>query len=438
MLKLSDQLEQLRHASDRELANFARKNFLSYRLPASAAYDPLIGFKVMYRAMKRKADPIATQVLNATREDLVITGSAASAKLRVDYLNSLGVEVHSVVIKDGLASQWRTIPVGSLISILIRGLLRSTSLLFQSALRKNRALFFLDELERHVLFKWIEKHQLKRIHDFSQFEVDSNLAYLEVKSRWPSVEYWKYPSPGPLSLHNAILLSDVLCINSPYHLEECEAWDGLIRCASLKMVPPEQYLSYQDQVGAYRDENPMTIGYYSHGSWLRILRGDADDGLNIAASESQLLALLTDFLDQNQQAELCLFLHPMERNLAYTNQLKQQYQRLIEFGDRVRFSDPDLGSSTQQFNQVDVGIGVYSTILFERLFCGGKTLIYSPSEAFPIEGSALNGIAVHEGNKMKLSGMLESALITPTNDYLKEKGLTGYCFKEIQTILPHD
>ena len=387
---------------------------MSYRLPKAANKDRLIGFKTIFRVLtiRREKASFNLNSEGSTPGDAFITGRVSSIDTRMAYLKSVGLLPSKAIARSNLSSNWNQVNTLTLFVIISIGFLLAIIGVFDKQ-RANLALVFPSLIEIELIFKFVVRNKITHIHDFAQFEVDSNLLYLCLKNKHDLVVL-KYPSPGPLMLHNTLLLTDTLCINTPYQEEEVAVLP-YVRSESIQFVPPEHYLDYSH---LYNDEvaPKYTLGYYSHGSWVREMQGHADDGLEIAKYEVVLLKWLNELLEKNEQYTLKILTHPKERCKSLDEARQRFYDTHIPISSRVFFAQHE--KSTTIFNQVDIGIGVYSTILFERLYCGFKTLILPPNNGFPIENSTLNNICIR--SESRLASLTElSTHLSPAEFFAK-------------------
>lgn len=302
--------------------------------------------------------------------------------------------------------------------------------------RKNRVQYALHTVfvaELSALAFLVEREKVQGIYDFAPYLIDSNWAYLFLKEGLEN--YAKLPSPGPLKTHNRITLCDQLIISSAYHEEELPHL-GQLRYTHLNKWVPEWAFTYIDRYWEKPLESPKkTLGFYSHGSWLRRLEGHSDDKLRIDESEEQLLNDLSAFLDAHPDFHLTVFLHPRERKSADAATLKAHYDRFI-FSDRYDFSDGS-SPSTHCFEQVDIGLAAFSTILYERLFCGFKTLIgnyYTPD--FPIQGSVLEAICFND--RSTLFTALTACAEETNESFFRNRSLMPYHYSTYPYFQRHD
>lgn len=338
----------------------------------------------------------------------IFDSSVASKELRSRYLQRIGFEECHFIARNELIFYRKSIGFWVRVLALFQGLKWSVECIF-SAQRVNKALLYRSLVEFICLVKSIDGETDSKVFDFNQFEVDSNLFYVAAKKLYGSkLVYYKFPSPGPLTLHNSILLTDILCYNTPYHFDEIEFLGDDIQYDELIRVPVEQYFTYES---IYKDipvhDFKIDLAYYSHASWLRKSSGHADDGLNIIKFERKLLKCLKRLLESDKSIRLKIYTHPREREPSVVEKTIEFYSEFFEADHIVSFSE--LGTrSSHEFADVKVGVGVYSTILFERLSCGFPTLIMTPTSTFPLSSSRLSNVVIDETNAHeKIKGALK-------------------------------
>ena len=385
-------LGNLNNDSDEGMARKAILTSLTYRLPQSAKKDRFIGF----RELKRVLFNVNKTLPQWAGDHYIFDTSQKSCTLRTEYLGRMGYLDSHFIARNELICYRKSInrPIRWMAFLL--GVKWSIECLF-SNYRVNKALLYRSLLEFMCFVKIIQSNSRISIFDFNQYELDSNLFYVALKQLFGSeLKYYKFPSPGPLSLHNSILLTDTLCYNTPYHLEEIKHLEKSIRYSELKRVPVELFFTFESHYNKSESfQFKYELGYYSHASWLRKASDHADDGLNIFEFEQKLLKHLNQLLQLNPLLRISIYTHPRERVPELIEKTKEYYKQFLKNDDRVTFCDINARSS-HEFKHVKLGIGVYSTILFERLACGFPTLIMSPIDGFPIPNSALSNIVINE------------------------------------------
>jgi hypothetical protein len=264
----------------------------------------------------------------------------------------------------------------------------------------------------------IKRRQVKYMYLFSQYECDTNAMVLWLRKAGVTVN--KIPSPNLLVIHSKDLVTDELTLSSPYQLDELHS--NLIRASyhKLNYWVPEQFHLYHTSYKSRKTAPTGSVGFYSHGSWIRKKSGLTDTGVGDVAAEEHLIALLSELLQAGQLDLVTIFLHPKEK--------KQRFEEVTGYYNAVfgegRFAIAPLdNSSAQLFDSVDVGIGAISTILFERLFLGCKTIFYPAGIAdFPVENSSFRHICAF--NKSELVELLQTM----------KQGSTGEVFNRLDLL----
>ncbi|GAB5539200.1 MAG: hypothetical protein Salg2KO_13030 [Salibacteraceae bacterium] len=401
------------------IARRALLNNVSYLYPENDRGNPILGVVELKSIWTRRSDAPAIQINQ--NDQLVFDRSLAYSKLRSEYLAAQEVKIDGFISKSELLGYKRMLSPTTKVLLYAIAAMVAFRILFSPKASVNLALLIRALFETHILVKLLPVNFSGSLHDFVQYDTDSNAMYLVLKDAINgSYTHFKYPSPGPLMAHNRLMLTDVLCLNHPYHMEEVKAFGGDVIASRVMRVPPERFYEYFEHYTNEAHESGRSIGYYSHGGWVRNAEGHAEDGLNIAQTEIRLLRLLADFLKQNPNQSLTIFLHPREKASQFQKQTVEHYGRIFPSGLDVIFAEKP---AAECFQTVKIGLGVYSTILFERLVCGFPTLIMSPISDFPIQGSSLEPLLITEDNlDEKISELLDLSRL----EILKKHQLEGY------------
>ena len=82
-------------------------------------------------------------------------------------------------------------------------------------------------------------------------------------------------------------------------------------------------------------------------------------------------------------------------------------------------------SSNEEFDEVNIGIALFSTLMFERIYFGFKTLLLPLNIAgFPIKESSFENICVTE--QKQLMGYLDKNIALSAEDFYKACGTLKY------------
>jgi len=380
---------------------------LTYRLPNSAKKDLFIGFKEWKRIVSRKK---ISKTFEAG-EPFVLVSTSNQIDISKEYISAnTSNQTLNVLVREELS-----LPSFNL-QFHLFALRISLQCLFDSR-RVNLALVIREVVEWAAVESALSENNSNAYFDFTPFEKDSNaLAFLLMGK---GIHVTKIPSPGPLSGHHTFMIADAVVLSSAYQLEELPHIKHFYVRSFLNW-PPEQYMRYASHYRHAPLPPKNTIGFYSHGEWIRRKVGHADFGMGIQENEVFLLNALKSFLEKHSEFQLLIFPHPKERKDA---EFESYYASILE-GTNYLIVPSDMKSS-ESFFKVNIGLMAYSTLLFERLSLGFKTFIGTNfPTSFPLEGSPLNNLCLSSFEK------LESALLLANEETEKEffaqKGLENY------------
>ncbi len=411
--------------SDHGLIAHCLKTSMSFRLPEKAKDDRLIGFRVWRRMQQSISRNHQKDYTPGLGKSMVIQGVARNKERILRYLNFQSEEkIAYFIAKDELPFKSQELSRADLRALHLFSLKTALQCLVRSD-RKNRALYPSFCLEFWAICDFARREKIERAYDFAPYLIDANWYTKGLQEIGVHVN--KIPSSGPLKAHNRYLLGNSLALSTPYQLMEVEKFRATIRVDRILKWIPERALEY---IQIYQNPNlpeppKFSIGYYSHGGWLRAASGHADNGLNIPQAELALMEDLSAWLSHEPDKELLIFLHPKERQPEVFEQCEAFYKKHFA-GIKYRFSDQKK-SSSEGFHLVDLGIAVYSTVLYERLFAGYKSLIgnYGMTD-FPDPNSSLARICFQ--SREALFEQLETVFEEDRRTFFKEKGLEDYRF----------
>jgi len=349
----------------------------TFRQPDAAFRDKLIGIKLLKRSWSNLS--IKPEEPEEPIEILVFDGSTKSFDIRLNYLVwvkkykpekvfGLGRDNASNFAK-GFWSRILLVPIAFLV-------------LPFTILSENRvqwALIFSEFTEVCGLINFVTLKQIKTIHFFSPGEKDSNLIYLILKKHHCKVI--KHPSPGALIAYNKYLMADILAVSSKYQEEEFEVeLKKTISVSEIEKWPPENAFSYHHLYNNQSEEFKYKYGYYSHGGWLRLKNNSSKALFAQPEEEEDCLSILSEFIKQNSDT-LMIYLHPKEKVQI---DIAQEYYAKIFKGINLSFYK-ETNPSSFDFASVEIGIGAYSTVLFERETYGFKTIYWKEKNGkFPL------------------------------------------------------
>lgn len=406
----------------------------SYRLTRSEAHDPLVGFRILWRTIKRLGSSNtggARRLTKGDRSCAIFNSYSQKEKEVTEYYQQMADPPPGwYLTKEHLPGQLSL--RSSLISLLPFGIRRAFSCLFTSKSRGNRALEIHIVTEIAALLQFCKLEGIKQLMDHAPYLIDSNFQYQLLRST--PVHYTKVPSPGPLKAHHSIIQTDRLITTSGYHEEELRLGNLQVSAEQVESWIPEASLGY---ILNYYSKPPSSakgvIGFYSHAGWLRKESNHSDDGLCIPETELDILYQLREYLNSRKDMHLLVFPHPRETSSAIWPRTRVFYQEVLGSNDRWGFYEGS-NSSVLSFHAANIGVAAYSTIIYERLFAGFKMLIgNSHTPQFPLKESNLNNICFKDADSLEV--LLERAARLSTGEFFEELNLQNYHHLSKKNIL---
>jgi hypothetical protein len=283
-----------------------------------------------------------------------------------------------------------------------------------------------------ALLHYCNKNGIKKVFYFTIFEPDSNIcSYLLDKT---GVECGFITSEVPLRFGNMKMVANEINFCFGYQLDEYEIYKKDIIAEKLNLFMPE---TVHETASFYTKENnfstpPNTIGFISSGMWLRKVLGDMDSGLNELENENKILSWLLEYVSQNPDKTLIIYLHPLEKNKIHLEMTMDHYKMLFKNG-KPNFAPFDIPSA-RSFNNADVAVALYSTLIYERIFMGFKSII-TPLEIqdFPVENSSLHKSSAK--SKEELFDKLTLFLKFTPQEYIEHIGFEKRYYKNFPQLL---
>lgn len=413
--------------SNHGLAGYSLLNGKSFQLPSEAANDRLIGFREMWRAWRRVNAPVAGIRQIGDSPIAVAVGYMESGDDVKKYIeHSHGGEIGLILARFDITNEFKITFLDKFHFLRFAFFIAMRCTVSKS--RVNEALLIRGLIINYFIINSLLKRGIQDFYNFVPFEIDSNFQSLALAER--NIRVTLIPSSGPLSTWNRIMIADRVVFSTPYHMEEFEIHKETMRVKERLMWAPEKAFSYIDIYKSNRSKGKIrTIGFYSHGSWLRLQLGHVQTELNLHEAEDNCIERLRQFLSRNAQYQLVVFAHPREKKAEFIDATKSHYSTLLA-GLNWTFADFNL-PSTNQFYAVDVGVATFSTIIYERLYCGYKTLICTEGiKGFPMPNSSLESICFNDQGKLDF--LIENAINQSEQEFFTENNILGYRSNEVE------
>jgi len=398
---------------------------ITFRLPNDSKNDVFITFRIFKRVLFNlfiRKDVFFK--LNQDSHSAIFDVNHNAIKLRVNYVKTYsGEDSSSVISKNDLIS---FLSVYLTMFYVVFLFLSFIPIFLISLVSKNKLhypLMIQEFFETIQLVYLVKKYHISKMHYFSIYERDSNMcAFILMKF---GVYINKIPSEVPLCFFNKEIIADELSFCFAYQIEEFDFYKKTMFVKNTNLWAPEQILNapkrFLTAVENYKNPN-YDIGFFSSGNWLRAQLGDVDMGHNDKDNEELILRGLIDYAQVNN-LKLRVFLHPLEKKSQYKLASELYYKEYLQFSN-VSLADTST-SSIDGFDEINIGVSLYSTLMFERIYLGFKTILAPfDYDDFPIKQSSLNQICVH--NMKQLYAKLDVNLKLTTVEFYEMNHLKSY------------
>lgn len=398
---------------------------ITFRLPNESKNDFFITIRIFKRILfnlfKRKK---AFLKLNQNTHTAIFDVNHNAFELRDNYIKTYsGENCSSFISKNDLISFKSVYLTMCCVVVLILSFLPIFLISLFSKNKFHYPLMIQEFLETIQLVYLVKKNDISKMHYFCIYERDSNInAFVLMKF---GVYVNKIPSEVPLCFFNKSIISNELSFCFSYQKEEFDLYRKTMFVEKTNLWAPEQLLNApkrfltpdRTDIKASYD-----IGFFSSGNWLRAQLGDVDMGHHDKENEELILRGLIDYAQKNN-LKLRLFLHPLEKKSQHKDSTEFYYNEFLQHKN-VTFADITV-SSIEGFDDINLAVSLYSTLMFERIYLGFKTIIAPfDYDEFPIKQSSLNHICVH--NMEELYFKLDVNLKLTTIEFFEMYHLKSY------------
>lgn len=409
------------------IALFDLFNKKSFRIPIDDEINKILLFRYFYRSLTNSKLKFH---LNSKSNILIYD---ANIKSREERLEDVSEYKKMPISKIGFFSKYETSlnTIQHIAIVFIQTLIFLPVVWFCSLFnwgnRAQFALLFFEVIESIELIVALKKTDSKIVHYYCPYEKDANLNGLLLD--FLGIQVVKHPSAGPLLGHNKFMICDTVAVSNAYHLDEIKAKKDQYQINSIEKWPPNGSSSsrkkYQN-INLYAPKN--TIGYISTATHLRFKKKNNNNFIGGLELEEELISKLKLYMSNNA-VKLNIYLHPKEKKDDFIFQTSKDYYYNLFGVENITFI---TGQTTLNFHLSDIMIGTYSTVLFERLYCGFKTMFYSPNiDFFPIKGTSMSNIIAQ--SEQDIISKLDLFLKMDKKDYFTKMHLRHYVFFDSKT-----
>lgn len=207
-------------------------------------------------------------------------------------------------------------------------------------------------------------------------------------------------------------------MKSNWHVKETELW------------PVYDFKKYTRQYKGkgFPSANNKVIGFYSSAFFRRIEVGNNNLDINYERSEVKLLELLNKFLINNVDYTLKIYLHPLEKSSdELYERITEHYRQFFGIPKERLLFHPRTEATWTDFKNINTSVSVSSTVSFERLYCGFKSL-YAPLcfEKGFFDGTKLEAITIRDSEKFDSFLLRNSEL--GTEEFFATNNISEYIY----------
>lgn len=400
---------------------YAGKNLYgkSFRLGASAENDVFIILKEYFRTIKRMRKG-SDKLNNIKNLNVILDGDEKSFELRKKYIEHHDqIEIDLTITKNDLLTYKNRLDFFGFIFYisLITLLFLPFSVLFRKK-RTSIALMVKEFVENTNLLNTLSKNQIKHVYHFCVYEKDSNFTTLLLEKK--KIKTTKITSEVPICIWNQTIICDRLCLSIEYQFEEIEYFKKSIFYNKVELWSPERILN----INLSEKKLNTNIGFYSTASWVRNKLNHIDQGVNMINNELELLTHLKEYiLTHSKENQLIIYLHPKEKKYPNFEDVKNHYSEILN-GIEFTFASLDKNSA-DCFHEIDLAIAFNSTLVYERLYFGFKTLLYPKDvKNFPVPDSPMRNICAFD--KKELFNKLSKNVSYTRDEFFEKNSINNY------------
>ncbi len=293
--------------------------------------------------------------------------------------------------------------------------------------RGSVALIFTEYIELVNLLKIVKRENVNELYYYSIYEKDSNITSIALQSICIKVN--KITSSTPLKFWNSIIVAtDTLILCDTNQQDELDELKETIQVENVEIWGPETIAGsaiYYTEENKY-NTNKNIIGFYSTSSYLRVLQGDLDQK-NMKKNEDTVKSYLAEYLKTHPDSRLIIFPHPREKKEEMRNDMIAHYEF---FFHGLNYSIYESTSASSLcFDMTDLGVAMYSSVIYERLYFGFKSLMMPFGEqGMELPGKALNYICAID--KTDFFSKIDMFLNFSVLEYFEKTGLKRSPFME--------
>jgi hypothetical protein len=280
-------------------------------------------------------------------------------------------------------------------------------------IKASVGLIFKEYIEMVNLLKILKEKNVTTLFYYSIFQKDSNISAILIQEL--GIKVFKITSLTPLKFWNSIIVgADKLMLCNPNQMEEIQEYKDTILVNEFAIWGPEGMNKFLAEYYSGPDMHNLhnkNIGFYSTASYIRSKEGSIVQYVE-DHQEDNVKFLLAEYLKLHTDVRLIIYLHPKEKKAEFETIVEKHYATF--FRDCEYIIAAREKQSSYSFEEVEIGIAMYSSIIYERLYFGYKCLIAPGKMKLPGKINNICAIDKHDFNSK-----INKFMSVSDNDYFR-------------------
>ena len=394
----------------------------TYRLSDGDHSNPLILGRYIRLALMTSRNQFSSPIIEGLGTAAVFGGEMDEVLRYKEYLKGLTDHDPSIYFaRNGLSVQKSRI---RRLGVFLGVFALSFTYIFHALIGNrsaNYAMIIMEWAEWMNIITIVQRHKIDHIFLFDSYEKDANMISLILGKL--GVHTNRIPAENTLTTYYREVICDQFSYTTPFQRDERKQFRNWIVGEEVD-YPCFNYRALLQANTSQNEDSERTIGFISSGVWRRIERGDQAKGGGEYESEELLITVLHDFLKQNPEFKLLIYLHPCERETEALYAKAFEHYKEIFTGVELELLPFGMGS-LDGFRLSNVAVSVYSSANMERLFLKMKTLYFPACFSYKLyDGTSLDRICGR--SEQELLDLLERSMNMSNDAFFEHFGLQNY------------
>lgn len=227
---------------------------------------------------------------------------------------------------------------------------------------------------------WARRASRRQAYLFRPYRLESPIVAAFLMERGVDVGVVVGTTPMAAHLRRLVASSAVLC--TAYQIDEFAALEPLGRNGAWELWGPTEIVEMQERYTEQAlPDLPNVVGVYTQGFWARVEMGSirAEDAAPHIEHERRFVEVVREYAASHPDVRIVFFPHPMERR-RFRETGVHGYGLVLDLPNTSAHFE--ASNSMLAFDEVGLGLTTVSTIGFDRLHLGLRTLFFTGASDF--------------------------------------------------------